>query len=232
MTDRLTTERLREIAEEDWPFTDERPGRLIPTRKTWNERQDAARELLEWREAVHTLMYIHRKKRLVWLANPKTASQSTADALVNQAGFERASRNHHDGLTKPADKGQYVVATTVRNHFDAVVSWWFHYNQQRPLDAEFIDHIYKSAYFPIFDQFWGLHAPASQVILKYERLDEDLNDWLHTHGLPTVELPHMGVSKPRRGMPAKLFIDKQTAKYIRDRFRDEMERYGYGRLLY
>lgn len=57
VSDRVTTARLREIAEQEWPLSDEEPA--LCTRRVWQERRDEARELLVWREAGGDLLHDH-----------------------------------------------------------------------------------------------------------------------------------------------------------------------------
>jgi hypothetical protein len=189
-------------------------------------------------------MYWHRESGLVYLAHPRTASISTRTALIEQAGFQAVGGHHAGWLRNKAvpivsgitlehwDGRVTSAATTVRYHLDALVSWWFHKGRTGPLDREFVAHLAGGSWFPIRDEWWGLHRHTADTVLRYENLDEDLNRWLAEHGLDPVRVPQP--LSPRRARdPAhyRSFVDRETARYIDERYGKEMDVMRYPRAV-
>ena len=187
-------------------------------------------------------MYIHEKHKLIYLASPKTASVATKQALIHQAGFvfhNQPFASHHAGpkgisLGRMAEYEidgieEYSVATTIRNHWDTAVSWWFYNHQNVPFGKSFIEQgLWKnnSVYFPVENEWWAVHGNAD-TILRYERLEMDLNKWLTAHSVSPVKLALDNETQQRRGLPYQFVMDQETNKYITNRFGDEIGKYGY-----
>ena len=172
---------------------------------------------------------------MVYLAHPRTASRATSEALVQQAGFikqvkPRSQIGDHEGIHEniPDD---WIVFTTVRNHFDTLVSWYFHKNprpsEKPPFDKGFIQRSLATCYFPILDRMWGMHRPLASHVLRYERLDAELNALLEYRGLGPVELPELGVSENRQNRSYRIFYDEPAREYVEDRFHIEMAELNY-----
>lgn len=190
-------------------------------------------------------MYIHRAAKLVYLASPRTASYATADVLVEQLGFEGPERGEHhrrldmkaavacglrdrEGDAPPFAPG-WIVFTTVRHHFDAFVSLWFHWSQPTPFGEQFVEHSWKNqqVLFPFKNQLYGLHHPVCNRILRYERLSADLNGLLGQHGFKPIKLPWKNDGVRRKKTPYQAICDQQSIEYIKRRFREEMRQLNY-----
>jgi hypothetical protein len=175
-------------------------------------------------------MYLHRETGLVYLASPRTASQATADALQNQAGFVMEG-DHHIGFRHAKYRGGPLegvsVATTVRYHPDAMVSWWHFMKRPTPLGEAFLDVLWQMQYFPEASRWWAFHDDYCDRVLRYENLDEDLNRWLAEHGLDPVRVPRKNVTPHRQGMHWSRVFDRRSAGHLDKRFGDEIRRYGY-----
>ena len=185
-------------------------------------------------------MYFHKDAGLVYLAHPRTASSSTSTAL-KEIGFEGlppikpkiSARNlrHHAGLyaagspVTPETRKDWFVFAAVRNTFDAAVSWsyigwpppnppWGVKQWRENLNAEYI----------FGDRMW-FHDADLDVVMRYESLLEDLEIVLTSHGLPVPELPHMNKSEGR--MHYREYFLPEGREYVENRFRLEIEKYGY-----
>jgi hypothetical protein len=174
-------------------------------------------------------MYVNHQHNMIYLAHPKTASQATSNLLEKHYGFEREGRGHHSGIPAGFNAEGYSVATTVRYHLDALVSWWFHLHQKQPIGQPLVETIVKSKYFPRKREMWGLHRHQADVILRFEGLENNLAKWLASHGFepPMEPLPEKGVTAQRWDLHYRLFIDWETARYIDSRFGEEMAELDY-----
>lgn len=179
--------------------------------------------------------YVHKDARIVYLANPKTASISTSMALHMHAGFttHRIHRQHHARLERSMGEG-WIVCTTVRNHFDAFVSWYFHLNrqEQQPFSVTFLDDLVgerdkTNHYFPDPDRLWHYQAEFATHLLHFENLEAELNNVLALRGLSPVELPRENVSLSRKHRPYQDFHTPETRVWVEDRYGREMAELGY-----
>lgn len=181
-------------------------------------------------------MYYHRPSKTIYLAHPRTASKATREALYER-GFEVAV-DHHGGLEQGRQHLRVAVTTdwavwaTVRNHFDALVSWQ---GVQEPgtFDCEFgreyIEHLIDNnhQYFPDPHRMWGLHLDDATRVLHYESLENDLNDALEDRGLEPVDLPEVGGYEGRERGDTAEWYDAETRAFVAGLFRQEMKALGY-----
>lgn len=174
---------------------------------------------------------------MIYLAHPRTASVATSVSL-HHVGFKKLEppSDHHSRLwdegtpVTPGNRSEWTVMTTVRNHWDAAVSWAFKRFKTR--DPETWD---LAAYQCAFeanrwvqpDRMWWLHADDADVILRYESLEEDLRRVLTSRGLSVPTLIRHNVSQNRRGRGYREFFNDESRDYIGDRFSGEIERFGY-----
>jgi hypothetical protein len=175
-------------------------------------------------------MYWHPEHRLLYLAGPRTASRSTGEALVEQAGFVEVG-GHHD--TAPGPALARSIATCVRYHPDALVSWWHFRRRPIPFGREFVELLMTNHahLFPDRRRLWALHlnestnAAASLFVFRYEGGPEaHVNEWLAESGLDPVALP---TTPPKHRLDWKAFMDDETARWLDETFRDEMQAFGY-----
>ncbi len=182
-------------------------------------------------------MYYHRKARVVYLANPRTASQATAAALLT-VGFKKAvPGDHHSrlfevGPVTPANRDDWWVFTTCRNHFDAAVSWVFAKHQGEP--PEWNVDAFRNAFdgnpWVGLDTLWHRHPFTSTVIdefFRFESLEADLARMLPPRGIAVPELPRINASPGRNGAPYQRFYSPETRAYVAERFETEIAAFGY-----
>ena len=180
-------------------------------------------------------MWIFPEKRLCFLANPKTASLATAFTLET-LGFKTCGGQHC--TPDQAGWGQidntWTVFCTVRNHFDVMVSWYFH-NIRTPVSEcfglSFEQFLYmwttNSEWFRNNQMYWERN-PWCNRILRYEMLQSDFNELLVSCKLPLIQLQRHNVSKNRKGRDFHGFYTEKSIKFMEDKFGAEMESLNYG----
>jgi len=184
-------------------------------------------------------MYISDERRMVYLAAPKTASKATASVL-RERGFKLAkhlpnshpvkvlgtkTHSHHQTLTEHPGEG-WTVFTTVRNHWDTFVSWFTYQNKTGvQFDEAYIDRIASGypMYYPDDDKLWSQYTRFADAVLRYESLQEDFNRML---GRATA-IPRVNISPGRGGRHYSVYYDDALRLYVAERFREEIEDYGY-----
>ena len=168
-------------------------------------------------------MYVHKEAKLIFLANPRTASTSVAKALM-EIGFEKEGA-HHSGQT---DLRPWPTFAVVRNHWDAAVSWVFglHKGEYKDLvvSVPTIEFALDNNGL-VFDGRMFPHRADGEI--HYENLQNELNRVLFYWDLPEVDLPWLNVSTRRNGRHYREFHTDETRDYVHSRFKDEIESLGY-----
>ncbi len=191
-------------------------------------------------------MYLHHEAKLIYLAQPRTASKSTAEALqsvgfVDNTGRVCASPSglHHltIGESKLDIGTEWTVFCTVRNHWDTVVSWACNlagglgYADASELDWSLkrIREVADNCPWIGECTLWHRHLRDANALVRFETMQGDLSRILAGGGLTMPPLPH--VDEPtvslRAGRHYSEFLNDDTANYIADRFAEEIERFGY-----
>jgi len=179
-------------------------------------------------------MYLHKGKKLVYLAHPKTASHATLKAL-RSIGFEDEYpiRGHHANLHPSglevrwgAPREEWCAFTTIRNHWDWAVSLSFA-SPNPQFDLESLKKTLKPCFYLAENEIFALHSHDADIILQYECIEEDLNWVLEMNGLGPVELEIVRPTVARLARPYQEFYTPDTRSYIAERFADEIERFGY-----
>ncbi len=168
-------------------------------------------------------MYILPDHGLIYLAHPRMASVATKGVLVDKFGAQMVG-DHHSGLAEPL-QASWMAATTVRNPWDLMVSWW----KKRDRDISLYDFIkewYTNTHFcPDGKLFY--HIREANFILRYEELQHQF-DWLMTWvGLSPSKLDLRNVSPYRGDKLWQSFYDTRTYNLVRNLFGNEAEQYGY-----
>lgn len=176
-------------------------------------------------------MYVHKEANVCFLAHPRTASRAVRDAL-NGIGFESLG-SHHDGPDQGYDLSTYdLVFTGVRNHWDALVSWWFnnrmHMKELTPSLTWLAIHLSRNRYyFRAGEMWWFLHQVPGIRVYRFENMQAEVSALLVDHGLPEVEIPLVGVTKDRKRRHYSEFFDKNTRHFVEWQFLKEIRELGY-----
>jgi hypothetical protein len=129
-----------------------------------------------------------------------------------------------------ANRDQYLVFTTVRNHWDICVSWVARRSRLKVpsyhLEA-FQRLLGKDNRWLTDDRIYWLHAKFADELVRFENLEADVARVLAMRGLGPVAIAHHNVTKRRNGRPYQEFYDEETKAYIGERFAEEIAELGY-----
>jgi len=160
--------------------------------------------------------YVNKERGLIFLAHPRTASQSIGGYLES-VGFELDGNNHHLGR-----RGHSGVAfAVVRNPYDVLVSWWFNRNWPIPFGVEFFERLKTLAVY--FEPLW-FHLPDTDHIIHFENLEGGLSSFLGEK----VSLEKKNVSKKRKGRHWREFYTEEMKAYVDEWLSHEINYFGYG----
>lgn len=191
-------------------------------------------------------MLVNDKKRLIYLAHPRTGSRSMKTALNTAWGGFREVGPHHSGPAPSMcedDWEGYEFFTTVRNHWDAITSWWFNAVGQADDPKLTVPWLRKwmkgnRLYFhpesgvePEFTSiprmWWFLDIHPRPHILRFETLTEDFHNFLGSRGFGPTEFPHIGRGNFRDGTHYRDIMSPEVRFFIEETFAEEIEELGY-----
>lgn len=188
----------------------------------------------------YSAMYVHPEAKLIYLAHPRTASTSTARALTEPSiGFLRPNDGHHARLHPQrllkkygAPREKWLAFTTVRNHWSIGVSF-IHVRNTAIVNPDIFriedfEKALQACWYRQDHEMYAHHKDAD-VFIRFENVEEQVNTILRLAGLGPVKLPHVFKEwVDRRGGPGyRRFYTNETRDYIYNRFKDEIERFGY-----
>lgn len=177
-------------------------------------------------------MYIIPTHKFAFIANPRTGSKAVRDALLEQAGATLIGGHHTTPDQNPEIElgNEWTICSTVRNHWDAMISWWFKIERtpkaMTPL-AEFLPRFCaNNPNFVWNGRLWWHGKPCVNTFLRYQCLEADLNQALVKVGLNPVNLPRV-VDSQRGGVPYQVFYKQATARWVGSYFSEEIKQLGY-----
>lgn len=181
-------------------------------------------------------MILLLEHKLCFLAQPRTGSNAVARALEEQLGARSVGLHHslpsENRWCLPRD---WMVVSTVRNHWDAVVSWFCKRDTDWGCDFDgFLDLLANGGLrgyvqrTPVgeLELYWR-YLPLTTHLLRYERLQVDLDRVLALRGLGPCPLGRVNVSQSREDADYRTFYDAQQAARVGRLFASEIERLGY-----
>ena len=186
---------------------------------------------------------------LIVLANPRTGSQATRNALRSM-DLAFPCGGHHDKidvvrqrlLNNPqyqqqlqADPMVMPTCVTVRNHYDAFATWFqVRRNSHGPKNprpfayptmSDFIQGFSMPQYGITENRMWGLH-PDTNYVHRYENLRDELNMTLSKCNIePLKDFPKVNVTKKKK--PYQEYYTKNDIERMKSRSGQEMDELGY-----
>ena len=183
-------------------------------------------------------MWVLPEKKVCFLANPKTASFSTAHTLES-LGFLHYGDQHCTPDRSGWDHRQeidssWTIFCTVRNHFDTLVSWYFHQTLRPgkskyfgwPFERFLYEWALNPRYFRDGQMYWE-RVPLCNRVLRFESLQIDFNELLDSCGLPATLLQIHNVSRNRKRRAYSEFYSEASVKFVEKTFGNELKLLGY-----
>ena len=177
-------------------------------------------------------MYIIHEKKFAFLAAPRTGSKAVAAALLEQRGAVLIGSHHTLPDVHPEIEidSNWTVCSTTRNHYDAMVSWWFKIERFKqsmlPLIKFMPRFCENNPSFVQDGQLWHNTLPHTNYVLRYEWLQADLDTALVMAGMAPVDLPKVVDSK-RLGTPYQVCYKQASKEWVGNYFKDEIAKCGY-----
>jgi hypothetical protein len=193
-------------------------------------------------------MLVHPEKKLIYLATPRTASTATRKALLDRGFIVAGPGNQHDMLEFPDKVGAFsgirgplldgvredwTTFTTVRNPFDAAVSWVYMRGDRVYEDGLFetpwnTDVFVNTIVSPLLTphSLLNLHTDVD-IWLRYETLQDDLDVFLEGSDLSPTPIPYFNVSAKRRKKHYQEHYTPESRQYIQNRYAMDFEKFNY-----
>lgn len=161
-------------------------------------------------------MYEHIKKKIAFIAHPRTASSATGHSLLRM-GF--TLRKDHHAFDPEWNLNGWKVCCTVRNPFDTLVSWYYNKPREISFDLWLSEFLEGCHYLQGQRMFYG--QPYCTYVLHFETLQKDFSNFCRDVWLPFQIIPKRNVSRNR---PSKTFMDHYNSDQIQKivkRFHDD-----------
>ncbi len=160
-------------------------------------------------------------KDIIFIANPRTGSSAVAAAIL-AAGGEKLEDDHHALPDGSYDMPNTLVAFTVRNHYDVILS--YHQQRARGMTLDHFVEMITTEEHPRFPHA-GLYAHGMDYvnyIVRYESMEVDIANLLSL-AAAEMELP----AQPPSSVKSNDLTIKQVNK-IRSVWGEEIDFMGYG----
>lgn len=172
------------------------------------------------------MSYQWADQKLIFLAQPRTGSHAIVEWLCERGAMIVGPHHSADKATIGAlRRDGWHTFSTVRNHWDVMVSWWYMHRARRSAaNFESFCHwwIKDASYLRPHQLYWN-YQPMSDTVLRYETLDADMGALVGED----VTLPRMNVTASRKPYP--IYYEKYPglAEFVGGWFGDEIAEYGY-----
>ncbi len=182
-------------------------------------------------------MAVYIPNKLVYLAHTRVASNATVNALGQigaiyiDTGEWGGGTGHHavfPEIIKHFPFDDELRVSTVRNHYDALVTWWIRYTQKGKGNPDFLEFLKdKVADSPFVkdNRLYNRHLPYTDHVLRYENLQADLDALLLSLALPKVELQAINVTLGKQNYAT--YYTPAIKDFVDDIFGDEIQELGY-----
>ena len=161
-------------------------------------------------------------KDIIFIANPRTGSTAIASAIL-AAGGKKLEDDHHALPEGAIEWSNTLVAFTVRNHYDVIMS--YHQRRARGMTLDHFVDMITSEEHPRFPHA-GLYAHGMDYvnfIIRYESMEADLINLMSLAAIVGFELP----PQPESSICSKDLTIQQVNK-IRSVWGEEIDFMGYG----
>ena len=117
---------------------------------------------------------------------------------------------------------EYFKFTVVRNPWDRVVSWWFHWQKIENTKIDFSDFVMQR-------RMLYRDLDKMDFILKFENLDEDFKKLCNIIDIKHVNLPHVqyGTNRPDKNYRRYYKDNREAKKAILRVHRKTIEKFDY-----
>lgn len=178
-------------------------------------------------------MYVHEEKNFGYIAHPKTASSATARVVRDTFGASQVGTHHaaKELWCRPILETGGIIMATIRNPYDLMVSWYFHYSVRRPGTPM---ESFK-AWLPWIIQnpngyieqgmFFGLQW--ANRIIRFENLQKDFDNVCAEIGLQRTVIESVNVSVRREGRTYQEMYETSSRDLIQKHFTTELDVGGY-----
>jgi hypothetical protein len=178
-------------------------------------------------------MAVYFPDKFVYLANARTASKATRNALFTIGGSAVLRAGHHvHRVALPSELQKLQAVTTVRNPYDALVTWYIKRRDASDNQsfarflAEPAERTHNTAW--AYPDSVFVHHDAD-VFLRYETLQDDLSFFLELHGLPPVQLPKDNITNDKRHYRS-YYTSQETIDRATELCQRDLDLYGYPKL--
>jgi hypothetical protein len=155
------------------------------------------------------------KRKILFLAHPRTASTATSSALCEVGGL-RVGKHHHAFMYPPS--GEDIVCT-IRNPYD-VLATWFHLSGYKDVN-DFL-HEYHHSYMKIGGRLFYF-SERSDHFLLYDTLAEDFARLLQTYRLRPQRLYRINTTSKKK--PFMSYFNDEAKEFIEKTYAKDLELY-------
>lgn len=164
-------------------------------------------------------------RKFLFLGTPRAGSTCIHNALRRIPGAVLLEQHVRRSTMIEENLGPYRGEPTflvVRNPYDALVSWWLRSRTGLPF-AEFLA-TYENPHFVNDGRLFWL-VEDDMELLRYEKLQEDVDRVLAGLGIAPRQLPRVNATRDKE--PWQSYYGPREADAANLRFGDEIVRYGY-----
>ena len=175
---------------------------------------------------------IIEEHKVIFIHIPKNAGTSVEECFGNNSF--RIQPNKHDNIYEIKKRflnsyNNYRKFTIIRNPYDKMVSWYFYLKRNLGEEHEVLE-FNKWIKDPL--KFWHTDDPIyflnpqhtwvddSVVVIKYENLNEELNEFFGKD----IDLPVVNKSNHDHYLK---YYSKESLDIIYDRYKEDFEKYNY-----
>ncbi len=187
-------------------------------------------------------MIISHKRKYVYIAIPRTGSNSVASWLMAYADGEQL--DFHHSWKVPRQYHDYTIFTVVRNPYERLFSFWWFYckDEKRPNKylnknttfSEFIDYLTTYIYDTQFDvpeqNYHQYYYRTISYAWRYFKI-EDIIFTIPLKLLSDIErrgpFPYNGYSKTRPRSLGKDFLNSDEIQLINEYCPNDFKQFGY-----